>query len=195
MSRDVSRYVVDGKRVPSVTEILSIAGVSDFSGISPEVLEIARARGSLVHEWCELLDLGHVSADETPPTEAEPYVAAYLSFLASGAFVAAEGGIEQVVVCAPYRYAGTLDRRGKLHGVPAILDLKCSALVPPTVGLQLAGYALALDGAHQRYSLQLRSDGTYRLSKHDDKNDVTDWLACVRVAHFKLRHNVATIGD
>lgn len=43
-------YMLYGKKVPSVSAILKEAGISpDFSGVAPEVLERARARGEAVH--------------------------------------------------------------------------------------------------------------------------------------------------
>ena len=56
--RDTSGYVVNGVRLPSVTEVLSIAGLTDFSGVPPGVLEKARVRGTQVHEITEWIDDG-----------------------------------------------------------------------------------------------------------------------------------------
>ena len=44
--RDTSRYVIDGERWPSVTEILTLAALTDYSMVPPDALEYARVRGA-----------------------------------------------------------------------------------------------------------------------------------------------------
>ena len=184
-------------RVPSVTEILKLCGLSDFSHVEPEVLERKRQLGLAVHEWTEWLDEGRVSYRDTPAAEIAGYVDAYLRFRNEAAFEVS--ATEQVVVNEKYRYAGTLDRAGyfRASSTPnelAVLDLKCVAQVSPATRLQVAGYSLA-SGIKGRASLQLRADGTYRLARYRDDHDLQDWLSCVRVAAFKLRHGMAHQED
>ena len=55
-NEDNHTYELDGRPLPSVTEILSI--LNDFSDVSPYVLAQAARRGTLVHEYCEMIDYG-----------------------------------------------------------------------------------------------------------------------------------------
>lgn len=188
--RNPARYVVDGVRVPSVTEALGLVGLYDFSHVPVERLEYARARGQEVHEWLALEDEGFIEGDE-PPEEILGYVQAYLRFKTESGFIPER--IEHVVVNETYRYAGTLDRTGKLNGKKALLDLKAVAKVGPATSLQTAGYEACLPEHHERYALQLRPDGSYRLCHYTDRQDLHDFLAALRVVHFKLRHGLAQL--
>ncbi len=203
--RDTSLYRIDGVRVPSVTEILGICGLTDMSGIPRDVLEVARLRGEEVHLWCEMLDKGDVSPEDDPDSSIEGYVAAYLLFKR-------EAGVEVVdsefpILNVRYRYAGTVDLaayRRKLREPARIftIDRKCVALVSEATCLQVTGYGSAMDWGvrslkwtHGRESLQLRADGTYRLKQYDRHDDYYDWAACVRLAHWKLNNNLATLEE
>lgn len=195
--RATDLYRVGGERVPSVTEILKLADVYGYVGISGEVLLRAARRGQEVHGWTELLDEGAVTDADEPDPAIKDYVDAYLKFRRdSGMEVVST---EQVVVSDEYRYAGTLDRIAHLRFLrepsePIVLDIKCVALVQPSTHLQVAGYALAA-GVKRRGSVQLKPDGTYRFAEYRDEDDVRDWLSCVRVAHFKLRNGLGTLED
>ena len=194
--RDTSQYVVDGLRVPSVTEALALVGLYDFSHIPADRLEHARERGQEVHEWLMLEDQGFVGPDDELPEEILGYVGAYLRFKNESGFVPHR--IEQVVVNKTYRYAGALDRAGELNSKRALLDLKAVAKIGPATSLQTKAYALCLDEHHDRYALQLKPDGTYRLQAYPLKGrsesvDRDDWYAALRMAHWKLNYMGATL--
>ena len=193
--RDTARYVVDGVRVPSVTEALGLAGLYDFSHIPAENLEHARQRGQDVHEWLALEDQGFVEEDE-PPEEIRGYVRAYLRFKNESGFV--PHLIEHVVVNETYLYAGALDRAGEMRGFRALLDIKAVVKVGPATSLQTKAYALCLDEPHDRYALQLKPDGTYRLQSYPLKGrseiaDRDDWYAALRMAQWKLTYMGVTL--
>lgn len=192
MARDVSQYMVNGVRWISVTEILELAGLVDYGHVAPGVLEVARVRGAAVHEWLELLDLGHIETGAYPGDEIVGYVEAYRAFLDESKFEAMV--VEGVVRNPAYCYAGTIDRGGLLNGKLALIDLKAVAQVVPATALQTAGYGLCTDEPHERYSLQLRPDGSYRLHHYADRNDEHDFLAACRVAHWKRRNGWALPG-
>lgn len=188
--RDTSAYRIDGVRLPSVTEILTIAGLSDWSMVPSSVLEEARARGSEIHLWLEMFDRGYLKDGDEPAEAIAPYVAAYHKFRAEVDFEIGE--IEVVVLNAPHRYAGTVDRTGTLNGKAAIVDFKSGAPVP-TTPLQLAGYEACFPERLERYELHLRQDGNFRLLHHRSRNDKHDFLAAARVAHWKLAHHGGTL--
>lgn len=190
--RDVSRYRVGGTRVPSVTEVLAISGLVDLSAIPFDTLERARQRGSDVHEWLEGIDLGLID-DEKPDDRIAGYVEAYRRFRVETGFV--PDLIEHPVVNEAHRYAGTLDRTGTLNGKRTIVDFKATAAVEAHVGVQLAGYALALREPHERVALQLFPDSHYRMHHFRSREDGHDFLAAVRVTHYRLRHGLAALED
>lgn len=187
-------YRVHGQRVPSVTEVLELAGVRTLPDVPSSLLEHKRMIGAEVHDWCQMMDEGMCGVDEIDDPEVENYVRAYTRFLTDlGPTLV---GAEQTVINDTYRYAGTLDRRFRFGAgageVAALVDLKCGQPAPWT-GLQLAGYEMCIPEPHRRYALWLRNDRTYRLIKYEEMTDKHDFLACVRVAHYRLRHGQASI--
>lgn len=189
MARDASAYMIDGARVPSVTEILSIGGWSDFSGIDPEILARAAARGTFVHEASELHDEGDLDWDSVP-REWVGYVRAYEKFKAERQFQIIES--EVVVKNKLHRYAGQLDRRGLLDGKPVILDIKTSSQPSPSWGPQIAGYAACYAEPHGRVALWLRRDGTYRVISYPDPDDTRLFLATAAVVNGLISRGVVT---
>ena len=186
-----SKYLVDGVRVPSVTQVLKRAGLIDLSMIQEQVLFNAMLIGTETHEWCDLLDRGEEACPSNERVAGR--VAAYQKFRADTDFVAE--GIEEPVINRTYRYAGTPDRWGVFNGKNVVLDLKPPHGNAPWVGLQLAGYARALVDMgvaawFYRYSLSLRDNGTYKLHEFKDRSDYDVFLAAVTLAHWKIEHKV-----
>ncbi len=192
--RDTSAYKINGQRVPSVTEVLQLADVSIYGGVPPDVLETARIRGHRVHEWTEWYDSDR-STDPPDRAGIEGYCAAYRAFMLDTRFkvLSAEG----VVLNKTYLYAGRYDRVGvfSVAASRTVLDIKCVAALSVITKLQLSGYRMALKKVEHRAALQLKPDGTYRLEHYTSPEDDHDFLSCVRVAHFKLRHGLATLED
>lgn len=190
-------YSVNGVRIPSVSEILSPLSAERYGELNPLVVKAAAARGTAVHEACELIDYG-VEPDENP--EIDGYLLAYQTFLL-------EHDVEWEMIerlVGFYRglpfddefgelplYAGTLDRFGMVDGEPTVVDIKTYASMPTDAQLsascQTALYKDAIEskGAFvmKRAILHLRKDGTYRLvdlnewdNKHGFNSRDTAWM-------------------
>jgi hypothetical protein len=184
-------YTVDGRRVPSVTQLLK--PLEDLSMVPPAVLEHARQRGKAVHKAVEFHETGGVKLETIDP-ECRPYFEAYLKFKADNPQFRILK-VEQRVDHHALGYAGTLDLDALGDGgIPAILDIKCRAAISPVEGVQTAGYALARGEKTGfkpgRYGLQLRKDGTYRLTKYDSPDDYRVWLALVSLHNWKAKHGI-----
>jgi hypothetical protein len=200
VSRDTSAYRdADGVRLPSVTEILRLAGLTNLDAIPESYLERARVRGVDLHEWTAAIDLGLIDADMEPPQQIAGRVRAYLRFLDESQFRVLQ--MEEPVRHDRLRYCGTFDRYGLFPvrgggGTATVLELKATVRLYPETRLQLCGYAMALgDPRPERAALQLLPNGTYRLERYRDKSDYDDWIAAVRVANFRLAHGLATIEE
>lgn len=192
--RDTSEYVIAGRRVPSVTEILSLAGLTNWGMVPSSVLELAAQRGRETHLWLELVDRGYLSPEDEPPPQIQGYVSAYYRFRAETDFEPDPDGIEETVLNLSHFYAGTLDRRGRLNRDRVVIDFK-TGVPTPAAHLQTAGYAACLEGRFKRFALHLRPEGTYRLEPHASRNDLPDFLAAVRVAHLRLSLNLGGIPE
>lgn len=180
-------YSVDGKRVPSVTQI--VAPLYDFSMVADELMRLAQERGSAVHLATELHDCDDLDEESLDP-QLIPYLNAYKRFRAETGFVPEL--IEHQIHDSISSYAGTIDRFGTLNKTSVLIDIKACSSLHKAVGVQLAAYqsGLAKDGikALARYALQLRKDGTYRLQRYADPNDLPTFHALLTVQRFKEKN-------
>lgn len=182
------RYTLDGRELPSVTQILG--RYEDWSGINPEVKAAAMARGTRVHAACALMLDGFIGPHDSGDDIA-PYLVQFERFLAESGFVATLS--EQRVYSAKLHYAGTLDLYG---GMPkrkcALIDIKTGS-VPRAAGPQTAAYARALKECHgygmdtkYRYALLL-TPGGYKLVLLDNPNDDQVFLAALTMHNWSTK--------
>jgi hypothetical protein len=164
-----------GQHPVSVTQVLSGVGIIDSTWFTAH----AALRGTYVHKACELYDLGKLDLN-TVDTIIEPYVSAYIQFRHDTGFVPEL--IEASGYNSMYDYAGTLDRAGKMNGANTLIDLKSGSL-PKWVRWQTAAYQhldcvpLEFKGCI-RYGLQLRQEGTYRLTEGmTGRNDWAEFVS------------------
>ena len=200
MPRDVSKYVVDGQPVPSVTECLDVAGYVDLSKIPFQILEDARIRGTAVHKWLELVVAWpDVVRGVDPPEFLAGYIAAWERWRIESSFEIKS--VEGSVVDPVYRYAGTFDLDGHTGGRRAIVDYKARYGLTAEIGPQTAGYLGAFRASGRvdatepvdRYALLLRPDGTYRYKLQENRNDLTAFRGAVAVTHWQLEHRITTL--
>ncbi len=127
-------YLIDGRRVASVTEVLRHVGYYDPSryGHDPKY----RQRGSAVHAACRLMDSGRYDEQQTHE-EIRPYAKQYAEFLALTGFVARAW--EVAMIDTEKQVGGTLDIIGECRGEIWLIDIKSGGL-PNLVGVQLAAY-------------------------------------------------------
>jgi hypothetical protein len=142
-----------------------------------------------------MYDRGELTLAEA---EADPEIydrlVAWVAFRGDTGFVPA--AVEVQVYSNRHRYAGTIDRIGPFRGgVMSVLDIKTSASVNPIVALQLAAYQQAYNEGRkaaekirERWSVQLRADGTYRLDEYKDKADLSVFLSCLLLHNWKARN-------
>jgi hypothetical protein len=183
-NKDGHVYQLDGRVVPSVTQVL--APLVDFSMVRPEVLEAARAFGNHVHQACHLDDQEALDWSELDPALV-PYVTAWRAFLRdTGAVVIAS---EQPIAHATLGYAGTPDRVLMMKREIVVPDLKATSVVPRSVGPQTSGYAKAYQSQHGgrepgRLCVQLKADGTYSSHRRREPTDWSVFLSCLNVWRF-----------
>lgn len=184
-------YMVDGRRVPSVTQVL--APLEDYSMVPPDVLEAARLFGQHVHEACDLYNRGELDWTALDPALV-PYVGAWRQFIEdTGAVVIAS---ETRVAHAALGYAGTPDCVLAWGARTVVPDIKSTSVVPRTVGAQTAAYAKAYHSTHggnapSRYCIQLRPDGTYKTHPRRDPGDWSLFVSALNIHKFKEKFRVA----
>jgi hypothetical protein len=142
-------YHLDGERLPSVTQILSVIrkpGLETWRGNignaeADRIAKDAGDHGTAVHAACEAIANGDTLLPY-PPGVVEPAEAYYAWFNAN---------VQEVLACetrlasVTHRYAGTVDLVVRLMtGDVAVIDLKTSSVVDPSFALQIEAYRQAL---------------------------------------------------
>lgn len=189
-------YYWNGERAPGVTTILS--PLSEYAGIPRRILEEAAARGEYIHKACELLLWDQLDEMDLEPAFI-PYIDAFKKFLSETGFQAEV--IEQQVYHIKLGYAGTLDLGGILPPVGrmkkprrALIDIKTTFKLLASVGPQTAAYSEAWASERpkeqhfdERYGLQLKGDGTYKMLPMKSSNDMNVFRSCLAIYNFMKR--------
>jgi hypothetical protein len=176
-------YTLGGRKLPSVSEI--IAPLVDYSNVPAHVLAAACEFGRNVHQSCDLYNRDQLDWGSLDPA-LEPCVSAWARFLEeSGAVVV---GSEMRVYHEVLGYAGTADLLLAWGSRWVIPDIKATAVVPRTVGIQTAAYSRAYAQMHtcaepERYCIHLQ-DGKYRSHRRTDPSDWAMFQSCLNVWRF-----------
>ena len=134
-----------GTVIPSVTQVFTLLGFSDYSMIKPATLEWKRLYGSAVHSALEYLVAGDLDWDSldmeiiAPVTGIEQWLKQrkYVSEAAEEAKIVSVFGME-FGMCLDHR--GRIEHQGKERSV--ILDLKTASKEEPVWKWQLGAYSL-----------------------------------------------------
>lgn len=183
-------YSVAGRRVLSVTQILELAGVIDYSRLPRDVREFSLARGSAVHLATQFDDEGILDEESVDP-EIVGYLNAWRNFRSETGWESFR--IEERQYHPAYGYAGTIDRVGAFQGGGLnVLDIK-TGKAPGWVALQLAAYSCLAElldtrPTFGRVSVELHGDGSYKVETYsvsDRRRHLSDFLACLRVIQLR----------
>jgi hypothetical protein len=176
-------YRWNGNPVPNVTRI--IKPLIDYSFVDPEKLERARQQGKAIHKMVELEIRGE---PYTLPAWLEPYRAAWWKFVGETGFECWFS--ERRTFHHGMHYATTPDLES------AIVEIKRSFAAGLAVGVQTAAQKAAVESDkhmprfRERFGLQLRDDGTYRLQHHTDKDDFNVFLSCLTLHRWRERNGI-----
>ena len=181
-------YRVDGKVVPSVTQILE--PLNNFDNVPPHVLETAAERGKAVHRLCEYHDYGQ---EVDVPWELSGYLDAWIAFLAgTGCEVEL---IELRLYHEAMGYAGTLDRLLRHpKGKRVLGDIKATYDHVPTVGPQTAAYEWLWnsnnedDHIDERWSIRLMKDGKFDLVPLKERSDFSIFTSALNISNWRAKH-------
>lgn len=181
------RYTVNGKIVPSVTQIISAVGLYEFDYVSRQTLAIAAERGRIVHTYIEWYEQGMLDESSIDP-DLIGYFEAWLAMKDAGAVPANPTAIEQRVYSEKYQYAGTLDL---MYGDKWIHDHK-TGIESPVHGLQLSAYWLAVhpdfrDTPERLTCGYLRNTGEYKVVTYP--YEPLAWLAVLADFRWRLKND------
>lgn len=190
-------YRVNGEVWPSVTQVLSRAGLINFEGVPDHILKGAQARGTRVHRAMHYLTEGTLD-ESTVDDHDRGYVEAGKSFLRDSQFEVLQQ--ETRLLHPKYRYCGTTDIVGWWRELPAVGDYKTGDPDDVAADLQIAAYAEALRETPpvewfdftpttpiQRVSIRLFKDGHYSAELYTNPRDFATFLACLTVVREQQR--------
>ena len=176
-------YYLDKVKIPSVSEI--IAPLSDYSGISPAVLENACNYGKAVHKTIELYIKGTLDEDNL----SEPLKRTLIEYQKMAQGFNMRGceiiDCETMLYDEKLRFAGTLD----IITDKAIIDIKTRKYNPTTDDLQLAGYEILAGGKREKYILELLPDRPYGLIKISNSQAKSMFLYMLDYWHRQNEYN------
>jgi len=181
---ELHEYRTDaGVLVPGVTSILKDAGLVDTTWFT----DYARERGSAAHLATALWDRGELDEDSVDD-RIRGYLNAWCQFRRDSRF--GPNLIEEVVYNEAMQYAGTFDRAGVIGDRAVILDIKTGAMSPVT-GLQLAAYQRCKPNYRTRLGVQLKDNGTYRVTEFMDRNDWNVFAGALALVNWKHNNGVS----
>lgn len=178
-------YKLNGKSVPSVTQIIKTAG---FYKNSEFFTEEAANRGTYVHKACDMYDNDILDMNSSE-LDFKGYIDAWIAFREQSKAEIIE--TEKRVYSEVWMFAGTLDRVVKMNNKMFILDIKTGSPQPAADPLQTAAYQMAygeLKGTkiEGRGCVYLSENGKFTIKYHEqDREDWADFLAALRVWYRK----------
>ena len=154
---DTHTYLIDGKEVESVTQVLKRLFPDKYSNIDPIVLQRASERGTQIHKAIEAFCKGFDDGSD----EVKDF-----NFLRKHyGFVPIENELPIILDFGGKTYAGTTDMLFKMDGVICLADIKTtSTLDKDYLGYQLNLYKL---GVEQSYGYKI--EGLYGIHLRDGK--------------------------
>lgn len=187
-------YELGGRRLLSVTQVLGLAGLADFT--SPWFTEAVKARGSALHQAISLeveeaLDESSLDDDQRGGLDG------FRRFMVE---MRADVEFWERPLCDPdLGVAGrmdgivrTVDATGRLQRW--LIDVKRALY--PCAAIQLAAYADLAAALYEtpvvlrRAALVLPGDGTYTLHPFTDHTDRVTWHSALRVVHWRQTHGL-----
>lgn len=183
-------YQKDGVVVPSVTQVLTLAGISDLSTVPAHILEKARQIGTAVHEAAQFLDEGDLDMESLDPSIVG-YMVGYQRFREEHEFKATLIEHRMVGEVDGMAYGMTLDRLGRMKGYDCevLLDIKTSSRPSASWAIQTAAYVDGYGcGDPFRLVVHVSKDGTFKLIPYNEGEDFEVWRSALRVAYWRLNH-------
>lgn len=194
VDRENHLYKLRGERLDSVTEILVGLGILDPTYYT----ETGRVRGKRVHEATELIESpGGLKWESLKPIEdmlGEPitlFAKGWERFLRETGWKST--AIEEAGYHPLYKYAGTLDRRGRFPDdkLESILDIKTGKGIHKGTAIQTAGYDEMIPnpdgGPRRRWGILLPGNGDFKINPYKDLTDGATFISALPLYRWKMQ--------
>lgn len=183
-------YTLDGINIPSLSEILKAAGISNYDGVPDSVLERKKIIGRAVHYACELSDKSTLDDSSVKPL-IRPYLDAWVDFVKKEDVEFKY--IEESIASRKLWFATTPDRIGRFRDKPTDFEIKTTATILPSAEIQTMAHIIAYNETYpkdritDRLVVQLKPDGTYKPHYCTDKTDRATFLAALTMYSWQIR--------
>ena len=172
---------------PSVTQVLAahhFYDEMDAAGYANS--EVGKHRGSALIKACDWLSLGQEPQWANPHPELDEFLDGFRLFLKEHDW--RHGEHEREYVSHTDRLVTHPDLLGHLDGIFSNLEVKTGAK-PNFVNLQTAGQNIAIGNlALPRYCLHLPGNGAYKLEKHTDYRDFTEFRVLLQAVWTRTKY-------
>lgn len=173
-------YRLDGSVIPGFSQVAEVMGITDYSGVREDYLELARVFGDALHYAAKLLD--EEILDEN--TLSAPLISCldqYRKFLKDYSVKILKRYIERPIYSYRYRYGITPDRICTINDKLSVLEIKTTTALPPGVKLQTAAQKIAAEEyfglrIKKRFCVLLPLEGNYKPYVFTNDNDYNSWL-------------------
>lgn len=183
--------------VPSLTQILKLQGLSDYSGIDPAVLENAARRGTEVHALAAAWNT-YGACDPTWITEeTQPYFDAYMAFLRDTHFKPDPEWTEcsMIATLNGFKFGVAPDAHGTVGREKWLVEFKCTATRQKSWSIQTALQECAIYNSNhcgrvRRFALMLMKTRKYSLgTEHTNhESDMANGLAALRNVYWRMEN-------
>ena len=147
-------YFLNSVSIPSVTQILTGSGLSDYSKVPEDILERAAKLGKAVHDTTHFHTKGTLDTSSLDPV-LNLYLEQWMRFLKMHVDLSAPRCSEIPVYCKKSWYAGTADFWGIVNGEPAVVEIKTTKKQMEAHKPQVAAYRNAYAPAKKCYLIYL----------------------------------------
>lgn len=186
-------YWLAGVRIPSYSEIAKAEGLTDYSGVSAQVMEASRNFGENGHRMLRLFvedNLDEESLDEN----LVPYLNGFKKFCGLHKMSPLDGWVENPTYSVKWKYGVTPDWIGYIDDKLTVLEYKFTSIIMVSVAIQTAAQKVAFQErtqmkVDQRMVLQLLTDD-FRVKRFDRASDEIGWLSAVNLFTLRKEYNL-----
>jgi len=183
------QYLLNGIRLPSVTQILQAEGITDYSYADDSDREFGQAG----HKMTELWDKGVLDI-KTVSEPLIPFFEGYKKFLKDFKVKIILEWIEKPTYSLIWKYGVKPDRVAKVNGKLTVYEIKFSTSLPPGTKIQTVAQKIAIEEQtglkiKQRMAIQLLPN-SYKLEFHNKLSDERIWLSAVILNQFKKENKL-----
>lgn len=201
-------YLLNGIKVPRVTDILRLARKPFEQFLTPDDLTWYQSRGTAGHSTVEMLVKGTLDKRRIPK-EIKPYIPSWDRTVAEyGLEVLVIGDVifsELPIIDERYRFGTRIDlvmRSAKRRGRLGVWELKFTSTHSPATEKQTASHEIAVNGYLQkhfpdfrekiedRFAVRLTENGKPDVRQHKNPSDCGTFLSYLNVYNDRLAHKI-----